>query len=143
MRIKAGDPEMARELNRALILNLLRVNKSISRVEIAGHLKLSKGAISTIIRELMDSGYVIEVGKGATDKKGGRRPIMLELNRSKTYVVGVDIGTRNMVTGVGDLKGSIIKKERVQTSREPTVENILRQVTRQVQKIIKDADVKE
>ncbi|HEB29257.1 MAG TPA: ROK family protein [Spirochaetes bacterium] len=68
---------------------------------------------------------------------------MLELNRSKTFVIGVDIGTRNMVTGVGDLKGSIIKKERVPTSREPTVENILRQATRQVHKIIKEAGVKE
>ena len=75
MRIKAGDPEMARELNRALIFHLLRVNKSISRVEIARHLQLSKGAISTIMGDLLDSGYVVEVGEGIAEEKGGRRPV--------------------------------------------------------------------
>jgi glucokinase-like ROK family protein len=143
MRIKAGDPEMARELNRALILHLLRINKSISRVEIARQLQLSKGAISTIMGELLESGFVVEVGEGVADKKGGRRPIMLELNSSKTFVIGVDIGTRNMVTGVGDIKGSVIKMERVPTNRESTVENIIKQVTQQVQKIIKEAGIKE
>jgi glucokinase-like ROK family protein len=141
--MKAGDPEMARELNRALILHLLRINKSISRVEIARHLKLSKGAISTIMGELLDSRYVVEVGEGVADEKGGRRPIMLELNRSETFVIGVDIGTTNMVTAVGDFKGTIIKKVRVPTSREPTVENIIRQVSQQVHEIIKEAGVKE
>jgi glucokinase-like ROK family protein len=143
MRIKAGDPEMARELNRALILYLLRVNKSISRVEISRHLKLSKGAVSTIIGELLESGYVIETGEGVAYEKGGRRPIMLELNRSDTFVIGVDIGTTNMVTAVGDLKGTVIKKSRVPTSREPTVENIIRQVSRQVHEIIKESGVKK
>jgi glucokinase-like ROK family protein len=143
MRMKAGDPEMARELNRALILHLMRVNESISRVEIARHLKLSKGAISTIMGELLESGDVVEIGEGVTDEKGGRRPILLELNRSKKFVIGVDIGTTNMATAVGDLKGSIMKNARVPTSREPTVENIIRQVSQQVHNIIKEAGVKE
>ena len=69
MRMRAGDPEMAREFNRALILHLLRVNKSISRVEIARHLKLSKGAISTITGELLDSGYVVEIKRGLLTKR--------------------------------------------------------------------------
>jgi len=46
-----------------------------------------------------------------------------------------------MVTGVGDLKGSIIEKVRVPTSREPTVENIISQVSLQVHEIIKEAGI--
>jgi len=62
------------------VFHLLRVNKTISRVEIARHLNLSKGAISTIMGELLGNRYVVEIGEGVADEKGGRRPVMLELN---------------------------------------------------------------
>lgn len=40
--MRTGDPEMAREINNTVILHLLRVNKSLSCVDIARRLKLSK-----------------------------------------------------------------------------------------------------
>jgi predicted NBD/HSP70 family sugar kinase len=127
---------MAREINRALVLNLLRTHDSIPRAEIARRLLLSKVTVSTIVGELLESGVVVEVGVGASVEKGGRRPIMLSLNTSDRFVVGVDLGTTNTVAAVGDLKGEVLKKTRIPTSRNHSVDTIVRQITRLVDEIV-------
>jgi glucokinase-like ROK family protein len=141
MIIKSGDPQMAREINRALILHILRSSDVISRTEIARRLQLSKVTVSTIVGELIENGYVLEVGEGNSLKKGGRRPIMLKLNTSEKFVMGVDLGTTNTGCAIGDLCGSILKEKRIQTSRNHDIENIIDQVTFLVNETINDSGV--
>ena len=141
MRVRTGDPEMAREINRALILHLLRQHDSIPRAEIARHLKLSKVTVSTIVSGLLKNEHVVELGEGAALEKGGRRPIMLSLNIFSKYVIGVDIGTTNTVAAVGNLKGTVLKKIHVPTTRNHSVENILEQVSHLVDEIIIQSEV--
>jgi glucokinase-like ROK family protein len=138
MRLKTGDPEMAREINRALILHLMRNCETISRTEIARQLNLSKVTVSTIINDLIKSGYVLEIGEGSSMVKGGRRPIMLSLNTSSKYVIGVDLGTTNMVAAMGDIRGRVLKKIRIPTSRNHNVEDITDQVSNLVDEIINE-----
>jgi len=141
MRLRAGDPEMAREINRALILHLFRNSESISRIEIARRLNISKVTVSTIINDLLVNGYVSEVGEGSTVEKGGRRPVMLSLNTSNTFVVGVDLGTTNTVAAVGNIRGDITKKIRVPTNSDHSVEKILGQVSRVINNVINQSRV--
>ncbi|HEB30720.1 MAG TPA: ROK family transcriptional regulator [Spirochaetes bacterium] len=141
MRVRTGDPEMAREINRALILHLLRRHDSIPRAEIARHLNLSKVTVSTIVSGLLKNGHVVELGEGAALEKGGRRPIMLSLNIFSKYVIGIDIGTTNTVAAVGNLKGTVLKKISVTTTRNHSVENILGQVSHLVDEIIIQSEV--
>jgi len=141
MRLRAGDPEMAREINRALILHLFRNSESISRIEIARRLNISKVTVSTIINDLLVNGYVSEVGEGSTVEKGGRRPVMLSLNTLNTFVVGVDLGTTNTVAAVGNIRGDITKKIRVPTNSDHSVEKILGQVSRVINNVINQSRV--
>ncbi|KPJ62180.1 MAG: hypothetical protein AMJ42_00020 [Deltaproteobacteria bacterium DG_8] len=141
MRLRTGDPEMAREINRALVLHLLRNHEAISRTWIARHLHLSKVTISTIINDLLEKGYVLEIGEGSSIEKGGRRPIMLSLNTSSKFVVGVDLGTTNTVLAIGDMKGNVLKEKRVPTSRNHRVENIIGQVAYLVDETIRESGV--
>lgn len=141
VQVRTGDPEMAREINRALIMHLLRHHESIPRAEIARRLNLSKVTVSAIISDLLENGYVVEIGKGATIKKGGRRPIMLSLDTSNKFVIGVDLGTTNTVAAIGNLKGAILKKVRIPTARNHSIENIIGQVSRLVSEIINGSEI--
>ena len=75
MNIRTGDPEMAREINRALILDLLRKHDSIPRAQIARLLDLSKVTVSAVVSQLIEDEFVIELGEGNALKRGGRKPI--------------------------------------------------------------------
>jgi len=141
MTIRTGDPEMAREINRALILDLLRKNDSIPRAQIARLLDLSKVTVSAVVSQLIGDQFVIEVGEGDALKRGGRKPILLSLNPSSKFVVGVDIGTTNTVVAIGNLKGELLSKTRTSTTRNRSVENIVEQATHVINETITQSKI--
>ena len=51
-----------RNQNLALILKYLHQNGPISRVELSNQLGMNKASISTIIRDLINRGIVVELG---------------------------------------------------------------------------------
>lgn len=136
MRLRTGDPEMAREINRALILDILRRKDLIPRADIARILKLSKVTVSAIIQCLIDEEFVIEIGEGDALKRGGRKPILLSLNHAGKYVIGIDIGYANTVVAIGNLKGKFLAKVRVPTVHDHSVENVVQQTVSVVEEII-------
>ena len=140
-RVRSGDPEMARELNRALILNLLRKYDTIPRAEIARRLNLSKVTVSAIINELLENEIVVEVGEGDPVERGGRRPIMLSLNTTNSFVVGVDLGTTNAIAAIGDLKGNVIDKIRIPTNHNHNVEIIVGQITQLIDDLLTKSNI--
>jgi len=140
MKIIKGDPEFAREINKLLILDYLRRKEKASRVDIARSLNLTKGTISTIVGDLISQQFIIEIGEGKSQEHGGRKPVLLSLNSSEKYVVGVDIGTTSIVLALANLKGEILKKNRVPTSPNKSVDNIAHQVEILIKELINDTN---
>ena len=136
-----GDPQLMRQINQGLVLNLLRNHKELSRTQIAELSLLSKPTISRVINDLLDNDIVIETREGNSASTGGRKPVMITLNSKGRYVVGVDLGTTNTVVAMANLKGEIIKKKRVPTNRNHSVENILTQVSSMVNEIINESGI--
>lgn len=95
-----------RELNQALILNLVRQEGQISRAEIAKRTNLSRSTVSNIINELIEAGRIFEIHKG--ESRGGRRPILLELNYRSHCTIGVELATTSLQLLITDLKGMIL-----------------------------------
>ncbi len=141
MQVRTGGPEMAREINRALILDLLRKNDTIPRAQIARTLKLSKATVSAVVQQLIGDLLVVETGEGDALKKGGRKPILLSLNTSSKFVLGIDIGYTNTVIAIGNLKGEIISKMRHPTTRNHCVESVVDQVTYLIDEIIAQSNI--
>lgn len=100
-----GDSQLIKELNAALILDIVREAGEISRIDIAKKSKLSPPAVSVIIAELLERDLLLEVGKAPST--GGRRPRLLTFNPQAGYLVGVDVGSTKMLGGVVDLGGNI------------------------------------
>ena len=99
---------MMKSVNKSLVLNTIRIEQPISRAEIADATKLTRPTVSTIVKELIDEGMVIESELGAS--KGGRKPTMLLINKSAAYIIGIDAGPRSVTCVLSNLSGEIKHK---------------------------------
>lgn len=97
----AGHHDM-RELNRSLVLGMIKEQSPISRAGIARSASLAKPTVSAIVDDLINEGLVREIGRGEAASVGGRPPILLEYNPSSQIVVGVHVGATKTTVVVAD-----------------------------------------
>ncbi len=105
---EAMDFGRMREVNRSLILSVIRQEGAVSRAAIARRTRLSRSTVSSIVSELLEANLVHEVGPGRSS--GGRRPILVNLNYNAGYVVGVDLGVTHIIVLVANLSGDIVAR---------------------------------
>lgn len=101
-----GDQGTVRALNRRLILRLLREQGPASRTDLAELTGLSNGAVTRIVGELIDEGYLVEQSVGVST--GGRRPVLLDLDTSARVVAGLKLSDDAILAVLVDLKGSVV-----------------------------------
>jgi len=92
------------------VLHLIWRKHQISRAEIARELGLSRSTVTEVVRDLLQTGFVKEVGSGISS--GGRKPIVLEFQNEARIILGVDIGATHVSATVMDLDGLILAYER-------------------------------
>jgi N-acetylglucosamine repressor len=92
---KGTNLEDVQEINRSLVLRLIRRFKVCSRATIAEETGLQQATISKIVSDLIGWGFLKEVG--IIEGKKGRRSIGVTLNIEKYKVIGVRL-TRNYYT---------------------------------------------
>lgn len=92
----------------AKVLEALRDQGEISRADIARLTGWSKAKTSQKIRDLVEKGYLVEIGEGAS--RGGRKPRMLRINDKLGYLVGLDIGATSIDMALADLGGKILQR---------------------------------
>lgn len=97
-----GNSKYVKKLNRMTIVNIIKENELISRQQLAELTGLTPPAITGIIRELIDTGFVKEVGLG--ESQGGRRPVSLQFNSEAGYVIGIEITSQEITVALADLK---------------------------------------
>ena len=94
------------DANRIHILKLLHEQKDLSRTALSKVTGLSLSAVSRIVKQLIDGGFVLEPGYG--DSGGGRKPITIRSNPEAGYVIGVDFGKTKVNGGVFDFSGQLV-----------------------------------
>ncbi|MFC4996460.1 ROK family protein [Dactylosporangium cerinum] len=104
-----------REVNRSLVLALVKEGGPVSRASIARSTTLAKPTVSAIVDELIADGLVRELGPGSTAVSGGRPPILLEFNARSQLVVGAHIGARRTTVAIGDAAGEEIARREFPT----------------------------
>lgn len=103
---KPGNSKYVKNLNRMTVLNIIKENELVSRQQLAQLTGLTPPAITGIIRELLDMGFVMEVGLGTS--QGGRKPMKLKFNAKAGYVIGVEITSHETVLVIADLENDPI-----------------------------------
>ena len=108
----------SREINRSIVLNLVRAHQPISRADLARTMSVSRGAVSLIVNDLLREGLVIEGATGETMR--GRKPTFLYIDSRRRAVVAVDVRASRTFLQLADLSGQpITGVVSVPTPREP------------------------
>lgn len=105
-----------RDSNRDLVLELLRRNQPISRVDIARRSGLQRSTISSIVDDLIEEQWIREGSIVKTDR--GRRPTMLTMNDDLLLLVG-DIRPTKAILAVVDLNGRFLDRTMVPIVADP------------------------
>ncbi|HXK60575.1 MAG TPA: ROK family transcriptional regulator [Acidobacteriota bacterium] len=104
-------------MNRAVVLQLLRRFRQLSRADIARRTGLSEGTVSRIVAELIQERLVTE--RGVENSTGGRPGTLLRLDSSHFYAVGAEVQNWETRVAVGTLEGRIIASESFRTPATP------------------------
>ena len=89
------------------ILSLCINDGEYSIADLSNKLNTSVPTVTKLLGELIDEGFVIDLGKQGTS--GGRRPSIYGLNPEAGLFAGIDIGHHHIHIAITDFKGNIIR----------------------------------
>lgn len=101
--MQAGSFQLMKKMNQQIILKLIYDQKAISRAEIAEISGLSPATVTNITRELLQMGLIKESREG--ESRGGRKPVLLELNPVGAYFIGLE-------WGIAEIRGVLMNLNR-------------------------------
>ncbi|MFN7252637.1 MAG: ROK family protein [Anaerobacillus sp.] len=131
---KAGSFQLMKSINRTLILNTIRKENLISRAEIAKKTKLTPPTVTNLVNELLEANLVKESEMGIS--KGGRKPILLSINATGFYVIGVDVGVQKLRVVMTDLSANIIEEIVVPLLNGITKEELIQVIKENIHSVI-------
>lgn len=99
----AGSHELIRDINTQSVIRTILANGAVSRASIASQLGLTKATVSAIVQELLERGIVLETGSDNTKK--GRKPILLQINKTCGYTISVDLAMETITLMTANLTG--------------------------------------
>ncbi|MEX2154910.1 MAG: ROK family protein [Gemmatimonadaceae bacterium] len=121
-----------REINRTIVLNLIREHQPISRAELARRMNVRRAALTLIVRELLDSSEVIETGTAVAAR--GRRPMLLRIRTSGRLAIAVDVRPTLTSLALADFGGTVLERDVFPTPARP--EDLVRELGVRVQKLL-------
>jgi predicted NBD/HSP70 family sugar kinase len=114
--IELASSETARNINRDIVLEMIRSHQPISRAELARLSGLQRSTISLIIEQLIGEKWVRE---GAIARRPrGRRPTLLGLNED-LVVIAADVHPAQSSVAVVDLNGRLLSRSLVPLGADP------------------------
>jgi predicted NBD/HSP70 family sugar kinase len=106
-----------REINRKILLNLVREHQPVSRADLARHMRVGRGMITQLVDELIADDVIVE---GAiANAPRGRKPRLLHVRSRDRFCVAVDVRFSETHVALTDLDGRQIALETLETRNEP------------------------
>ncbi len=124
------------------IIEIVRKNRGISRIEIVEILNLSKPVVSVNIKKLIDLGFIREIEGNYTSKKFGRKRIGLSFVPDCMHLIGIDVGGTKIEGIVGDLDGNIVKSIKNSTRGIKNKDTFVELVKNTIKELKKDCKKK-
>ena len=88
------------------ILDTIRKKGPIARAEISRLIGLNIVTVTSYVDQYIKKGVIKEVGIDVSS--GGRKPTLVDLNPSATYLIGVGLNIVDMIVVLCNLKGDVI-----------------------------------
>ena len=108
----------SREINRSIVLNLVRAHQPISRADLARTMGVRRGVVSLIVNDLLKQRLVFEGATGETMR--GRKPTFLYIDSRRRAIVAADIRASSTFVLLTDLLGKPVSGVvQIRTPRDP------------------------
>lgn len=133
--IITGNSKVVRNINRSMILNLIRTNEPISRAKIAKLTGLNKSTVSSIVADLLEEGIIYE--QMAIDQNVGRNPLDLYLKHGKYIIGAINIDSVKTHFALVDINGSILDTSYIPTERNTVPAKYIKTCLTELQKLYK------
>jgi predicted NBD/HSP70 family sugar kinase len=114
--MQAASSDVVRDINRRLVLNLIRTRHPISRADLARLCGLQRSTVSLIVEQLIEEQWVVEGATGRLPR--GRRPTFLRLNEDRV-IIGVDIRPSQITVALADANGNFTSRQVMDTPPDP------------------------
>jgi predicted NBD/HSP70 family sugar kinase len=128
---QSASSEVVRDINRRIVLNLIRTRQPISRADLARVSGLQRSTISLIVEGLIAENWVLEGPTGRLPR--GRRPTFLRLNEERV-IIGVDIRPIQTMVALADVNGRFTLHEVIATPADP--DRALAELVGRIQRIV-------
>lgn len=139
--MQTGDFKFIKTLNGQLVLNLIRKHEVISSSELVKITKLRPSTIFNILKELSSKSLVVNLGKGESTERGGKKPFLWKLNSEAAYVIGLDIEIDAMTSVILNMDGSIVSRDYIRFERIGEVNDLINIIRDVVDNLCREANV--
>jgi predicted NBD/HSP70 family sugar kinase len=114
--VQLASSENARDVNRDIVLEIIRSRQPIARADLARASGLQPSTISAIVEQLLEEKWVTE---GAIARRPrGRRPTLLSLN-TDLVILAADVRPQQAIVALIDLNGRFLAREVVPLVSDP------------------------
>lgn len=107
----------AREVNRQIVLNLVREHQPLSRADLARRMGVARGSVTPLVKELLADGLIYEGQVGDTSR--GRKPTLLYVRTRDRLAIGIDVRYSRTAVMLSDFGGREIAVETFATPLAP------------------------
>lgn len=114
--VEVASTELAREINRDIVLELIRAHQPIARVDLVRHSGLQNSTVSSIVEQLLDERWIRE-GEALKTARG-RRPTQISLNDELAMLVA-DVRPGRAAIAAINLNGAFLSRTSVALPPDP------------------------
>ncbi len=132
-RFNTATSDTVRNINRRIILDLIRTRQPVSRADLARLSGLQRSTISLITEQLLIEQWITQGAFGHLPR--GRKPRLLHLNVERAGIIGVNVRPTNTTIALANLNVQFIAHDSFPTN--PDAEIFIKDLTRRLQTFIK------
>jgi glucokinase len=110
-------PNLLRQLNRQTILRLLEQSEATSRTELRDLSGLSLPTVSSVVKELLEEGWLQGAGGGVS--QGGKPAQLFKLNPDARFIGAIQMNHDKIRMRVSNLIGEVYLSEEITTRHIP------------------------
>ncbi len=117
-----------KQINRKVILNILRNSGELSISELSKKVNLSKPTLMKIMNYYIRNRLITIAGKGSSTEEGGKRPNIFKFNADGGYAIGMIISANRLFSVITDLKSKILDKISITLKTNEGFESVLKKI---------------
>jgi N-acetylglucosamine repressor len=139
MNLTNINKDKMKQSNIQYVLHTIRRNEPISRKELSDLVNMTPSSITNIVNRLLKENFLRESGSG--ESLAGRKPILLELNSTARYAVGVELNTENIICIITNFKAEKMVKKECETVVTDSKESVLNRLVNLIKAAIIEAKI--